>query len=62
MSNPNSQKTAVVNEVHKILGSSFDPSTPARDQLTAEQLKTLKSNIVAVIMSVTVDYTKDITD
>lgn len=57
-----SQKQAVVNEVKSVLGSSFDPSSPARDQLSNSQLKTIKSNIVFSIMNGSVDYKKDTTD
>jgi hypothetical protein len=62
MSNVISQKTAVVNEVKSILGSSYDSSMPARDQLTDEQLKTIKFNIVQGIISGTVDFKKDTSD
>lgn len=57
-----SQKDSVVNEVKAILGSSFDPSSPARDQLTDDQLKTIKSNIVSGIIAGSVDFKKETTD
>lgn len=57
-----SQKDSVVNEVKSILGSSFDASTPAREQLSNDQLKTVKSNIVAGIIAGSVDFKKETTD
>jgi hypothetical protein len=54
-----SQKQAVVNEVSSILGSSFDPNTPAREQLTDSQLKTIKANIVSGIINGSIDFKKD---
>lgn len=57
-----SQKDAVVSEVKAILGSSFDPSQPAREQLSDEQLKTIKSNIVSNILNGSVDFKKETTD
>lgn len=57
-----SQKEAVVNEVKAILGASFDPSTPAKSQLTSEQLATIKSNIVDGIMNDTISFSKDTDD
>ena len=57
-----SQKDSVVNEVKTILGSSFDPNSPARDQLSDEQLKTVKSNIVSGIVSGSIDFKKEVTD
>lgn len=62
MSDPISQKVAVVNEVQSILGSSFDPSTPAKEQLTSEQFSTIKSNIVSGIMAGSISYNKDVDD
>ena len=57
-----SQKSAVVNEVKSILGSGFDPSIPAKDQLTPEQFTLLKSNVVAGIVNGSVSYNKDASD
>lgn len=57
-----SQKQAVVDEVKSVLGSSFDPSTPARDQLTDEQLKTIKSNIVSGIIGGSIEFKKETSD
>lgn len=57
-----SQKESVVKEVKSILGSSFDASTPAREQLSDDQLKTVKANIVAGIIAGEVDFKKDTTD
>lgn len=62
MSNPISQKTAVVNEVVAILGSSFDSSLPAKDQLTSEQFSTIKTNIVNGIVNGSISYSKDLGD
>lgn len=62
MSNPISQKVAVVNEVKAILGSSFDPSTPAKEQLTSDQFETIKSNIVSGIISGSISFNKDVSD
>jgi glutamate dehydrogenase/leucine dehydrogenase len=59
MSNKISQKQAVVNEVMNILGSSFNPSTPAKQQLTPDNIKTIKSNIVKGIVNGSVTYNKD---
>lgn len=56
------QKQSVVDEVKSILGSAFDASQPARDQLNDDQLKTLKANIVAGIIAGTVDFKKETTD
>ena len=57
-----SQKDSVVNEVKAILGSNFDPNTPAREQLTDDNLKTIKSNVVAGIISGTVEFKKSTSD
>lgn len=57
-----SQKQAVTDQVKLALGSSFDPSTPARDQLTDDQLKTIKANIVAGIINGTIEFKKDTSD
>ena len=56
MSTQISQKVAVVNEVKAILGSSFDPSLPAKDQLTKAQIDTIKANIVSGILNGTISY------
>lgn len=57
-----SQKESVVNQVKSILGSSFDPSIPAREQLDEDQLKTVKANIVSGILAGSVDFKKETTD
>ncbi len=57
-----SQKEAVLNEVKSILGSHFDPSIPAKGQLSIDQLSTLKFNVVAGIVSGAVSFNKDTTD
>jgi len=62
MSNQISQKEAVVNEVKSILGSSFDPSTPVKEQLSKDQINTLKSNVVSGIVNGNVSFNKDTTD
>lgn len=59
MSNKISQKQAVVNEVMNILGSSFSPSTPAKQQLTPDNIRTIKSNIVNGIVNGSIAYNKD---
>lgn len=64
MSNTNqvSQKDAVVNEVKSILGSNYDSSQPAKEQLTADQVSTIKSNIIDGIINGLIAYNKDIAD
>lgn len=62
MSNTISQKTAVVNEVKSILGSSFDSTIPAKEQLTADQFSFIKSSIVAGIINGSISYNKDLGD
>ena len=62
MSNQIKQKQAVVNEVKAILGPNFDPSTPAKDQLTKEQVINIKCNIVDGITNGTIVYNKDTSD
>lgn len=57
-----SQKEAVLNEVKSILGSSFDSSIPAKGQLSADQISTLKVNVVRGIINGTVSFNKDTTD
>ena len=57
-----SQKQAVVNAVSKVLGTSFDASIPARDQLSDAQLTEVKSFVSASIIAGSVEYSKDITD
>ena len=56
------QKEAVVNQVKSILGSNFDESIAAKDQLTDDQLKTIKANITAGIVNGTIDFKKETTD
>ena len=58
MLNKISQKQAVVNEVNNVLGSTYNPSVPARDQLSDDQLKTIKANISAAIINGTVEFRK----
>lgn len=53
-----SQKDAVVNEVKAILGSSFNSSISAREQLSDEQLKTIRANIVEGIINGTIEFGK----
>lgn len=57
-----SQKAAVINEVKSILGSSFNESLPAKDQLTKEQFVTLKNNIVFNIINGSVAFGKETED
>lgn len=62
MSNQISQKEAVVNGVKSILGSNFDPSLPAKDQLSKDQISTLKNNVVDGIINGNVSFNKDTND
>lgn len=62
MSNPISQKTAVVNEVKAILGSNFDSSLPAKDQLSSDQLEVIKANIFNGIVNGSISFNKDTSD
>jgi vacuolar-type H+-ATPase subunit I/STV1 len=57
-----SQKQAVVNGVKSVLGSSFDPSVPARDQLSDEQLASVKSYVTSQIVGGFVEFSKDNSD
>lgn len=57
-----SQKDSVVNEVKSVLGTNFNSSLPARDQLTDDQLKIVKANIVSGIVAGSVDFKKETTD
>jgi len=57
-----SQKAAVLNEVKSILGSSFDFNKPAKEQLTADQIKTVKGNVTDGIIDGSVAFSKDTTD
>jgi hypothetical protein len=59
MSEKISQKQAVVNEVMNVLGTNFDPATPAKQQLTPAHLKTIKDNLVTGITNGTIKYNKD---
>lgn len=54
-----SQKDAVVKEVKAILGSSFNSASPARDQLSDDQLKTIRANITNGIMNGLIEFKKD---
>ena len=56
------QKEAVVNQVKSVLGSTFNEGIPAKDQLTDDQLKTIKSNITFGILNGTIDFKKDTKD
>ena len=57
-----SQKVAVLNEVKSILGSNFDSSLPVKGQLTSDQIKTIKSNVVNGIVNGSIAFSKDTTD
>lgn len=57
-----SQKQAVVNGVKHVLGTSFNPSVSARDQLSDDQLSLVKSYVVNQITSGFVEYSKDVSD
>lgn len=58
MSNPISQKTAVVNEVVAILGSNYDQTVPVKSQLTAEQFSTIRANVVSGIINGSIAFNK----
>ena len=62
MSNTVSQKDAVVNEVMAVLGSNFDSTLTAREQLTDDQFTTIKSNIFTNIVNGSIAYSKDVND
>lgn len=57
-----SQKDSVVNEVKAILGASYNKDIPVDEQLTVDQFKFIKANIVNGILNGTIDFSKDITD
>jgi len=57
-----SQKDSVVNEVKAILGTAFNANLSAKDQLTDDQLATIRNNIFNGIINGTVAYSKEITD
>lgn len=57
-----SQKDSVVNEVKSILGVSYDASVPAREQLSDENLKLIKTNVIAGIVDGSIDFKKETTD
>lgn len=57
-----SQRDSVVNEVKAILGSTFNSSLSAKDQLTDDQFLTIKSNIFNGIINGTIAFSKEITD
>lgn len=59
MSNSISQKQAVVDGVKSVLGSNFDPSTPAKQQLTSSNISSIRDTIVAGITSGSVVYKGD---
>lgn len=56
------QKQSVVNSIKSILGSSFDPNQPARDQLTPDQLKQVKEEVLNGIKAGEIDFKKDLPD
>lgn len=57
-----SQKQSVVDAVSKILGASFMAAKPAREQLSDDQLASVKTFVIDAIMSGTVEYSKDISN
>lgn len=57
-----SQKESVINEVKAILGSSFNSGAPARDLLTDDQLKVIRTNIISGILNGTIDFGKEAFD
>jgi len=62
MSNQISQKQAVVDGVKNLLGSSYDPSQPVKNQLTSTQLTSLRDSVVGDIASGVVAYKGIISD
>lgn len=62
MSSKISQKQSVVDGVTSVLGSSFDATLPARDQLSDSQLTEVKTYVTKAIMSGSVEYSKEISD
>lgn len=57
-----SQKDSVVNEVKAVLGSSYDTNKPAKEQLSDDQMKTVKANVVKGIIDGDVAFKKDTSD
>ena len=57
-----SQKQAVVDGVKYVLGTSFDPSLSAREQLSDEQLVAVKNYVSGMISAGGVEYSKDISN
>lgn len=62
MSSSISQKQAVVDGVKNVLGSNFDPSVPAKQQLSSSQISSIKDSIVTGITSGSVVYKGDNTN
>ena len=56
MSNAISQKQAIIDNVKAILGSNFDSSKSAKDQMSSSDMTLLKSNIVDGIVNNTISY------
>ena len=57
-----SQKQSVVNEIKAILGGTYNENIPARDQLTEDQLKTVKANVVAGILNGSIEFKTEYSD
>ena len=57
-----SQKQAVVNAVSQVLGSNFDRTAPARNQLSDDQMTSVKTFVFNAITSGSVEYSKDISN
>lgn len=62
MSNAISQKQAVVDGVKGVLGSNFDPSVPAKQQLSSSQISSIRDTIVSGITAGSVVYKGDNTN
>jgi hypothetical protein len=56
------QKDSVIKEVKAILGSSYDSSVSAKDQLSDEQFIIIKNNIANGIINGTIAYSREILD
>ena len=63
MNTPVSQKTAVVNAVAAVLGSSFEPfETQVKSTLTNEQLEEVRSTVFSGIVGGEIQYNGDTSD
>lgn len=63
MSTPISQKTAVVNAVKEVLGSTFVPNkTQVKDALSSDQLEEIRNNVFNGIINGDIQFNKDTSD